>query len=191
MGKKRKKKGSPPPPSEAARPPAPPAPPPERISADAGATPVSPAVNEATPVVVRPDVRAPAPGAKPPDREEERRTGGSDRRLFRRVPFFRKVQYRFETMEDFRTRFANDLSLGGMFIKTDEPEPMGTVIYLEFDLQDGSKILSGYGKVVRVNPKDGPAEFDPGMGVEFLKFDDESRVRIKQLVAEKFNNADG
>lgn len=155
-----------------------------RISADAGATPQSDGGEESTPVVQRADV--PAPGAATPLRADDRATGGSDRRLFRRVPFFRKVQYRFETMEDFRSRFANDLSLGGMFIKTEMPEPMGTVIFLEFDLQDGSKILSGYGKVVRVNPP-GVPDFDPGMGIEFLKFDDESLLRIRALVSERFN----
>lgn len=154
-----------------------------RMDADAGATPSAVNRDEPTPIVqTRADV---VPGAGAP-RAEDRPTGGSDRRLFRRVPFFRKVQYRFETMEDFRSRFANDLSLGGMFIKTDMPEPMGTVIFLEFDLQDGSKILSGYGKVVRVNPT-GVPDFDPGMGIEFLKFDDESLQRIRALVSDRFN----
>lgn len=155
-----------------------------RTDAETGATPVSTTGDEPTPIVpARSDV---APEAGAALRADDRATGGSDRRLFRRVPFFRKVQYRFESIEDFRTQFANDLSLGGMFIRTDMPEAMGTVIFLEFDLQDGSKILSGYGKVVRVNPT-GVPDFDPGMGVEFLKFDDESLQRIRQLVSERFN----
>ena len=158
-----------------------------RTDADAGATPQAAGTDEPTPVVeARADVvSGPRTGEL---RADDRPTGGSDRRLFRRVPFFRKVQYRFETIEDFRSRFANDLSLGGMFIKTEKPEPMGTVIFLEFDLQDGSKILSGYGKVVRVNPA-GVPDFDPGMGIEFLKFDDESLQRIRQLVSERFNSS--
>jgi uncharacterized protein (TIGR02266 family) len=168
-GKKGKKKGAQPP----------------RVDAEAGATPPTTGGDEPTPIVERADV-APAPVATAPRPDTDRQTGGSDRRLFRRVPFFRKVEYRFESMDDFRSQFANDLSLGGMFIKTDEPEPMGTVIFLQFDLQDGSKILSGYGKVVRVNPR-GLPDFDPGMGVEFLKFDDESLQRIRQLVAERFS----
>ena len=158
-----------------------------RTDADVGALPPAVSRDEPTPVVqARADVAS--GGAAGELRADDRATGGSDRRLFRRVPFFRKVQYRFESMADFRDRFANDLSLGGMFIKTDMPEPMGAVIFLQFDLQDGSKILSGYGKVVRVNPT-GVPDFDPGMGVEFLKFDDESLQRIKQLIAERFPGA--
>ena len=141
---------------------------------------------EPTPVVAHAEVSAAAAAAKPAVRPDtDRPTSGSDRRLFRRVPFFRKVQYKFATIDEFKSRFANDLSLGGMFIRTDEPEPMGTVIFLEFDLQDGSKILTGYGKVVRVNPKDQPG-FDPGMGIEFLKFDEESLQRIRALVSDQF-----
>lgn len=181
-GKKRKKKDGPQP--AAARTPGEAKAQRPRVDVDAGATPRAAGGDEPTPIVeARPDVVPAAPTPRP---DVDRQTGGSDRRLFRRVPFFRKVQYRFESMDDFRSQFANDLSLGGMFIKTDEPEPMGTVIFLQFDLQDGSKILSGYGKVVRVNPR-GVPDFDPGMGIEFLKFDDESLQRIRQLVAERFN----
>lgn len=171
MGKGRKRKGP-------------------KASASAGVTPEPPdGGREATPVVPpRADTHA-APestsgAGKEPDRRPDPQTGGSDRRIFRRVPFFRKVQYRFETLEEFKSRFASDISLGGMFIRTDEPEPLGTVVFLEFDLQDGSKILTGYGKVVRVNPR-GVADFDPGMGIEFMKFDDESLRRIKQLIADR------
>ena len=142
---------------------------------------------ELTPVMPPPASVQTAP--VPPvavDRTPDRVTASSaERRIWRRVPFFRKVHYKFETMEQFRSEFAQDLSIGGMFIKTDAPESIGTVIFLEFDLKDGSKIMKGYGKVVRVN-KPGTPEMDPGMGVEFLKFDDESMTRIRALVAERY-----
>lgn len=139
---------------------------------------------EATPIAPPPEPPRPTSEELTPVRPDPP-TGSSERRLFRRIPFFRKIHYKFESMEDFRSEFANDISIGGMFIKTDTPEPIGSVVFLKFDLKDGSKILSGYGKVVRVNPEKTP-EFDPGMGVEFLKFDEESLVRIRQLVAERF-----
>lgn len=172
MGKGRKRKGP-------------------KAPVSAGATPQQPPDDgaEATPVVpprADTDLAPAASQAKAPDRRPDPPTGNSaERRIFRRVPFFRKVQYRFETLEDFKSRFASDISLGGMFIRTEEPEPLGTVVFLEFDLQDGSKILTGYGKVVRVNPR-GVPDFDPGMGIEFMKFDDESLARIKQLIADRY-----
>src|SRR5438270_7467523 len=69
---------------------------------------------ENTPIVPPPEI--PPVEARPaPIGQVEPSTG--ERRLWRRVPFFRKIQYKFETMEQFRSEFANDISLGGMFIK--------------------------------------------------------------------------
>lgn len=138
---------------------------------------------EATPIVPPPDF--PHDPAEPTPVSVDPPPGTPERRLHRRVPFFRKIEYKFETLDAFRTLFANDISIGGMFIKTDRPEPIGSVIFLEFDLKDGSVILAGYGKVVRVNPV-GVPDFDAGMGVEFLKFDEDSMVKIKQLVKDRF-----
>ena len=150
-----------------------------------GAVPV-PSVStkdpEPTPVVAVP---VEPPPAREPIRVPDRPTTTAERRLFRRVPFFRKVEYKFATIDHFKKEIANDLSLGGMFIKTEAPEPVGSILYLQFDLADGSPILRGYGKVVRVNPP-GVPDFDAGMGIEFLKFDDESLARIRALVSERF-----
>jgi uncharacterized protein (TIGR02266 family) len=142
--------------------------------------------DEATPIGPPPEFPA-TPDEYTPISFDRRTESSAERRLFRRVPFFRKIQYKFETMEQFKTEVANDLSIGGMFIKTNNPEPLGSVIFLEFDLKDGSKILSGYGKVVRVNAVATP-DFDPGMGVEFMKFDEESMTRIKAVIAERFTS---
>lgn len=150
-----------------------------------GAVPAAPSSDEATPIVPPPVPPAQPPIVRVPDRSPDR-SSTEERRLFRRVPFFRRVEYKFETIDEFRKEHANDISLGGMFIKTEKPEPLGTVLYLQFDLKDGSPILHGYGKVVRVNPPDIP-DLDPGMGIEFLKFDDESLARIRTLVSDRFN----
>ncbi|HVO29556.1 MAG TPA: PilZ domain-containing protein [bacterium] len=155
-------------------------------SSSAGVTPVHAADHDEATPVLPPPVPPPAPEKVAPFTADPP-TGSTEKRLFRRIPFFRKIQFKFESMDAFKSEFANDISIGGMFIKTDAPEPVGSVVFLRFDLKDGSKILSGYGKVVRVNPK-GQPDFDPGMGVEFLKFDEESLLRVKQLVAERFDD---
>ena len=168
-----------------------------KASGRAGATPAAVGPDERTPPVpaagidreeltpvLPPPVSVDA-GAIPRPFDDDRPSRSTDRRIFRRVPFFRKVHYRFESLEEFKSEVANDISLGGMFIRTEEPEAIGSVIFLEFDLKDGSKLLRGYGKVVRVNPK-GVPDFDAGMGIEFLKFDDESIARIRALIAERY-----
>ena len=103
-----------------------------------------------------------------------------ERRKHQRVPLLRSVRYKFEDIEAFKDRHASDLSMGGMFIQTEKPETIGTVLYFEFQTA-AEKILAGYGRVVRVNGADDP-ELDPGMGIEFLKLEDRSLETLRELL---------
>lgn len=91
------------------------------------------------------------------------------------------VQYRFDTFEDFLAEYSADLSAGGMFIRTDEPKEEGALIYLQFWLKDGSKLIEVLGRVVRVNPPGDP-ERVVGMGVEFVNVDEPSKALIDEIV---------
>lgn len=104
-----------------------------------------------------------------------------NRRRHQRVPLSLLVQYRLNTFEDFLAEYSHDISLGGMFIRTEEPREEGSLIYLQFWLNDGSKLIEGLGKVVRVNPPGVPAK-PAGMGVEFLNFDEDSMALISEIV---------
>lgn len=89
------------------------------------------------------------------------------------------VQYRFNSFEDFLAEYAVNLSPGGMFIRTDTPHELGAMISMQFSLKDGSKLIEGMGRVVRVTlPGQGPM---PGMGIEFVNFDEQSSALIKQI----------
>lgn len=103
-----------------------------------------------------------------------------ERRKHPRVPMVQTVRYRYESLDTFKERHISDLSYGGMFIATDEPDPVGTVIYIEFEAE-GSRIFGAFGKVVRVNPPDAK-DLDPGMGIEFLKLDEASAAALVSLL---------
>jgi uncharacterized protein (TIGR02266 family) len=105
---------------------------------------------------------------------------GVDQRKHPRAPLGLLVQYRFDTFEAFMSEMAVDISLGGMFIRTDEPRELGSLVYLQFALQDGEKLIEGLGRVVRVNPKGGPGT--PGMGIEFVNLDEQSHELVEQVV---------
>lgn len=109
---------------------------------------------------------------------------GSEKRRFARTALSLLVQYRFNTFEDFLAEYSVNLSAGGMFIRTDTPKDEGSIIYLQFSLKDGSRLIEGMGRVVRVNPP-GVAGRVAGMGVEFLNFDAESMELIEEIVASK------
>jgi uncharacterized protein (TIGR02266 family) len=104
-----------------------------------------------------------------------------EKRKHPRTPLSLLVQFRFNTFEDFLAEYSVNISPGGMFIKTDEPKEEGAVIYLQFSLRDGSRLIEGMGKVVRVNAPGGPGE--AGMGIEFINFDDESMALIMEICA--------
>ena len=93
------------------------------------------------------------------------------------------VQFRCTSFDEFLAEYATDISTGGMFLRTDQPRPEGQMIYLQFALRDGSKLIEGLGKVVRVNPPGG--DRPAGMGVEFVNVDEDSRALIEDIVAQK------
>src|SRR5262245_23006579 len=109
---------------------------------------------------------------------------GDDRRRFPRTPLSLLMQYRFNSFEDFLADYSANISPGGMFIRTDKPMEEGSMVYLQFTLKDGSRLIEGVGKVVRVNPT-GVKGRVAGMGVEFVNFDDESMALINEICAQR------
>jgi uncharacterized protein (TIGR02266 family) len=100
-----------------------------------------------------------------------------DRRRHPRTPLSILVQFRLNTIEDFLSEYSVNLSPGGMFIRTTAEHAEGDIVFLQFTLKDGSRLIEGMGKVVRVNPP-GP---DAGLGIEFLNFDDDSMALIEEI----------
>jgi type IV pilus assembly protein PilZ len=107
-----------------------------------------------------------------------------DRRKHERHPFNILVQYRFDTFENFLAEYSVNISAGGIFIRTNEPREEGAMIYLQFYLKGGEKLIEGLGKVVRVNSPEKYGK-DAGMGVEFVNFDEESTDLINEIIASK------
>jgi molecular chaperone DnaK len=120
----------------------------------------------------------------PDDDLTQKDDGDDERRRHPRTPLSLLVQFRFNTFEDFLAEYAVNISPGGMFIRTDHPNEEGSSIYLQFSLKDGSPLIEGMGRVVRVNPPgiDGRVA---GMGIEFENFDDESMALIHDICAAK------
>ena len=124
-----------------------------------------------------------------------KRKKDTDRRKYPRVPLSLLIQYRFDTLEDFLSEYSTNISIGGMFIRTDQPKDEGTLVYLQFYLRDGAKLIEGLGRVVRVNPSEAAGdeaagdEASAGMGIEFVNFDEESMELIRQIVERNISAA--
>lgn len=114
------------------------------------------------------------------------RDKGRERRQHRRVPLTLLVQHRYENLGEFMQEAAQDISVGGMFLRSENLRQVGDTIYLRFALDDGLPLIEGIGRVVRVNPGVEDARVK-GMGIEFVSLDRESRKLIESIVADRFS----
>jgi molecular chaperone DnaK len=103
----------------------------------------------------------------------------ADRRVHTRLPLNMLVQFRLRDMNEFMREHAVNLSVGGMFVRCRTPHPQGSMVYVQFCLEDGAKIIEGLAQVVHVNPPDHAV---PGMGLEFVNLDQSSQELIDRIV---------
>ena len=102
-----------------------------------------------------------------------------------RVALQRKISLKFKEFRGFVTEFSDNLSLGGMFIRTTTPAPIGTVFDFEFSLEEGEPLVHGIGQVIWVRDRDEGFDHPAGIGVRFLFVDPEGRQLVERLVADR------
>jgi uncharacterized protein (TIGR02266 family) len=106
-----------------------------------------------------------------------------DRRATARYPA--RFAVRFGTVDEFKREYATNISAGGLFIHTEAPPEMNSLIDVELELPGGTPV-SGKALVVhRVSPAEAAQRnVEPGVGVQFVQADDRFRERIDVFVAE-------
>ena len=93
------------------------------------------------------------------------------------------VRYKSATLDEFIEHHSHDVSRGGMYIKTPQPFPPGTLLKFEVKIAADQRVMQGVGRVVwRRESEEASAEHPAGMGVKFIKLDDESKDIIDQLI---------
>ncbi len=116
----------------------------------------------------------------------------SNTRQAKRTPVTLKVKFKSETLDQFIERYAVDVSQGGIFIRTKEPQPVGTQMKFEFQLRDGAPLIGGEGTVVWIREPD-PARpaVAPGMGVRFDRLAEGSPVVLERILNQKSRQSGG
>ncbi|MEA2694236.1 MAG: molecular chaperone DnaK [Acidobacteriota bacterium] len=99
-----------------------------------------------------------------------------------RVPLETRVQLKFEWFGGFISEYSSNISPGGMFIRTQTPEPVGRLIGFELRLGDGYELIRGNGEVVWARPLDQGPDKPAGMGIRFLEISPAGRELIYQMV---------
>ncbi|MGH7434093.1 MAG: TIGR02266 family protein, partial [Polyangiaceae bacterium] len=107
-----------------------------------------------------------------------------DTRKDRRVKIVSlNVRYKSATVDEFIENHAHDVSRGGIYIKTANPFPAGTLLKFEIRLASDQAVIAGVGRVVwKRDAANGQNERPAGMGVKFIKIDPPSAAVIDKLV---------
>lgn len=104
----------------------------------------------------------------------------ADNRRSPRIPADVKVDYR--TVGSFITDYTRNISRGGIFVQTSLPLDQGTRVRLRLTLPDGDVPFGLDGVVKWVCTLKDKDKHPPGMGIEFVDFDDEVRGKLDALV---------
>ena len=103
-----------------------------------------------------------------------------------KAPLTMKIKFKSANLEQFIERYSVDVSKGGIFIRTKEPQAVGIQLRFEFQLQDGAPLIVGEGTVVwNRAPDPSKPSVAPGMGVRFDKLTPDSQERLEQILTEK------
>jgi uncharacterized protein (TIGR02266 family) len=103
----------------------------------------------------------------------------ADRRRSVRVPTRLTVTFRDE--QELRSSLMTNLSRGGVFISTERPAEIGTVLELRIDLTHSGETIDVPAEVVSVNVGPEMRTSRPGMGVRFRPTSEEMQKKLDQL----------
>ncbi len=91
------------------------------------------------------------------------------------------VKLAHKGVDEFASKYATNLSDGGMFIRTREPKAVGTELNFKVEIADGQRVLQGIAIVRWTRGENNPGG-PPGMGLEFLKLDPASRALVDRML---------
>ena len=109
----------------------------------------------------------------------------NERRKSERADLVVRVIY--QTVDELFTEFACNINEGGIFIETDNPQPLGSSVALEFKLPGSDEPIEVVGTVVRISDGSGPND-SSGMGIEFGDLGAGARQHINEIVRQLRTN---
>ena len=98
-----------------------------------------------------------------------------------RIPVRTEIDVRFPHFQGFVTGISSDHSTTGMFIESDRPQPVGTVFAFKFHIEDW-ELIQGTARVIWTRERAEGKNRPPGMGVQFIDLDAQSRRMVRWLV---------
>ena len=101
----------------------------------------------------------------------------AEKRQHPRAPLGLLIQIRSDSIDEFKAVHCENISIGGMFLRTEQRRPLGAELYFQFTLAGRGTLIEGLGQVVRVTPD--------GLGLKFVSLLEPSASIIRHLVEER------
>jgi type IV pilus assembly protein PilZ len=104
-----------------------------------------------------------------------------DRRVHARTDIELRVGY--GSVGEFLSDWTSNVSVGGMFLRTTEPKPVGTRFKLRFQIPEHDRTIEAQGEVCWVIPGNTTPPPQPGMGIRFADVHPHDQEAIARLIA--------
>ncbi len=102
----------------------------------------------------------------------------------RRIETRQTVNLDFASVDEFIAEYVSNISRSGVFIKSEEPLPVGTRVTLKFTvIMDDLETIEGVGEVVRTIQK--APNVQAGMGVVFISLTGYSRQLVERILVRR------
>ena len=111
--------------------------------------------------------------------------GGMERRLFPRKLIRTKVFFEDEFGEALIWLYAENISLGGLFLASDIPIKINSYVFLSFYLPETKIEIRATGQVVRIKKPLNPAKNnkETGIGIRFVGLSKKSANAIQEYIS--------
>jgi len=113
-----------------------------------------------------------------------------ERRATARAPVDGRVEMRFDVSSNHVMHYVTNVSAGGMFIRTPDVRPPGTLLEFRLALTGGGAPIEGRAEVVWARNLDQFQEGPPGMAVRFLDMDQADLLEIALLVRQQLSRGE-
>ena len=94
-----------------------------------------------------------------------------------------RVTVRAPDLDAFITRYSRHIAGDRIFIFSKAPQPVGTAVRFNLQLQTGEVLIQGKGTVKRVQKDAGDPRHPPGMEVQFTPLDERSATLVDFMMA--------
>lgn len=99
-----------------------------------------------------------------------------------RTPVQLEMKLRFGDHREFALRTV-DLSVGGAFVASRPPQPVGTLVRFELPLPPFKKPITGFGEVLWIRVRDDGRDKPAGMGIQFRYLDEPGEDLLREFLA--------